>query len=417
MNCRTFGAGRREIDAAIRLIGRSPDLAHPGLQFRQEDHGEPASRRRCVLFLIPTLGAGGAERVFTTLIKHLDRRRFRVILAVVTLSNAVFFGDIPEDVELIDLGVSRVRYALGRIISLVWRRRPDVVFSTLGHLNLALAICRPLLPREVTFIARETHVISLDLSSRPFPAACKALISLYYRHFDIMVCQSRHMQRELIEMFGLRSEKTIVINNPVDIARIRRQAAEPVSYSPAPERAIKLVAAGRLVEVKGFDLLIEAIALLDTPAVQLVILGDGPLRDGLAALAEARGVAAQIHFAGHQSNPYAWFARADAFVLASRHEAFPNAVLEALACGTPVIATPAPGGVREILADVAECVVAGSISAGGLAEAIKTWIARGRARVPEAATERYAVERIATQYEAILGGASNTVKHGGLKSD
>ena len=376
------------------------DLARPGCQFGREDRGEPVSRQRCVLFLIHTLGAGGAQRVFTTLIKHLDRRRFRVILAVVTLGNAVFSGDIPEDVELIDLGVSRVRYALGRIISLVWRYRPDVVFSTPRHLNLALAICRPLLPREVSFIARETQVISL--SSGRFHTLWRTLFPLFYPKIKFVVCQSHHMQRELIEMFGFRSEKTVVINNPVDVSHIRRQAAEPISYPPTSAGAIKLVAAGRLVEVKGFDLLIEAIALLDTPAVQLVILGDGPLRDGLASLSEARGVAAQVHFVGFQSNPYAWFARADAFVLASRHEALPNVVLEALACGTPVIATPAPGGVREILADVAECVVAGSISAGGLAEAIKTWIARGRARVPEAATERYAVERIATQYEAVF---------------
>ena len=351
-----------------------------------------------MLFLIPTLGAGGAERVLVTLLNHLDRNRFHLVLAAVTLRDAVYSGEISEDVELVDLGASRVRFALGPIISLIWRRRPDVVFSTLGHLNLAIAIFRPLLPREANFVARETQVIS----SRRYQGFWRVMFRLFYRQFDMMVCQSRYMQRELVETFGLRRERTVVINNPVDVAHIRRQAAQPLSYPPMPAGAIKLVAAGRLVEVKGFDLLIEAIALLDTPAVQLVILGDGPLRNRLVALAEARGVAAQIHFVGFQSNPYAWLARADAFVLSSRHEALPNVVLEALACGTPVIATPAPGGVHEILAEVAGSVVAGSISAGGLAEAIKTWIAGERTRVPKAATERYAAERIARQYEEIL---------------
>ena len=76
---------------------------------------------------------------------------------------AVFLNDVPEDVEFIDLGCRRVRYALPKIVALIWKRRPDVVFSTLGHLNLALAMLRPLLPRHPRYIARETTVVSQAL--------------------------------------------------------------------------------------------------------------------------------------------------------------------------------------------------------------------------------------------------------------
>src|SRR5262252_8321176 len=95
---------------------------------------------RCrALFLIPTLTGGGAERVIVTIIRHLDRSRFAPILAVVTTRNAAFIDDVPPDVEFIDLRSARVRYVLPRLLKLIWKRRPDVVFSTLGHLNLALA--------------------------------------------------------------------------------------------------------------------------------------------------------------------------------------------------------------------------------------------------------------------------------------
>jgi glycosyltransferase involved in cell wall biosynthesis len=89
-------------------------------------------------------------------------------------------------------------------------------------------------------------------------------------------------------------------------------------------------------------------------------------------------------------------------VLSSHHEGFPNVVLEALACGTPVIATPAPGGLQEILGDVPECVVVPSVSATALADGIKTWLAGERKRIPQAATERYALKRIIAQYEEAI---------------
>ena len=113
------------------------------------------SRQR-VLFLIPTLRGGGAERVIVTLLKYLDHSKFRLTLAVVDTRNAVFLDDLPDDVEFIDLGCRRVRYVLPKIVPLIWRRKPNVVFSTLGHMNLALAIVHGLycLGRFVTSLVR-----------------------------------------------------------------------------------------------------------------------------------------------------------------------------------------------------------------------------------------------------------------------
>ena len=98
--------------------------------------------KRSVLFLIPTLNGGGAERVIVTLLKSIDRSRFRLTLGVVDMRKAAFRNDLPADVECIELGATRLRYALSRIVALIWKRRPDVVFSTLGHLNLVLSIIR-----------------------------------------------------------------------------------------------------------------------------------------------------------------------------------------------------------------------------------------------------------------------------------
>ena len=358
--------------------------------------------KRSVLFLIPTLNGGGAERVIVTLLKSIDRSRFRLTLGVVDMRKAAFRNDLPADVECIELGATRVRYALSRIVALIWKRRPDVVFSTLGHLNLVLSIIRPLLPGGVRYIARETGVVSKTLQTYSYSGVWKILYRWFYRRFDMLVCQSHFMQADLVERFGFPAKRSVIINNPVDVEQISKMATAPLDYSGFPAGGIRLVAAGRLSTEKGFDLLIEAMAVLGNPTLYLYILGEGSLLNELRQLAIARGVADNIEFVGFQSNPYAWLAQADAFVLSSRHEGFPNVVLEALACGTPVIATPALGGVREILDGVTGCVVAGEISAAALASAVSEWLDDPRSRIPALAVAPYRLKQIVRQYEAIL---------------
>jgi glycosyltransferase involved in cell wall biosynthesis len=358
--------------------------------------------QRNILFLIPSLRGGGAERVIVTLLKHLDRSRFRLAVGVVDLRKAVFRDEIPCDVEFIDLSATRVRYALPKIAALIWTRRPDVVFSTLGHLNLALAMIRPLLPNGVRYIARETSIVSLVLREYSVPSVWGAFYRWFYKRHDLLACQSRYMQDDLVERFGYPRERSVVINNPVDVDYIRRLAAAPLGQSEFRTGSIKVAAAGRMSGEKGFDLLIEAIATLADPQIHLVLLGEGPLLGDLKQLAAARGVADQVEFVGFQSNPYAWFARADAFVLSSRYEGFPNVVLEALACGTPVIATPAPGGTREILDGIPECVVASEVSAQSLTIAITSWLHGSRKRIDSDAVAPYTLNRIVGQYQQVL---------------
>jgi glycosyltransferase involved in cell wall biosynthesis len=363
---------------------------------------------RCrMLFLIPSLRGGGAERVIVTLLRHLDRSKFQLSLAVVDMREAVYEADVPEDVELISLGCSRVRYALPRITWLIWRRRPDVVFSTLGHLNLALSIIRPLLPDRVRYVARETVVVSEVLPSYR-PDLWRWVYRRFYRRFDKVICQSQDMRDDLVRNFELPPHKAVIIHNPVDVERIQRLAADRTqpglknsTVNDGGTPLIHLVAAGRLVWQKGFDLLIEALALYNNSQLHITILGEGPLRNDLERLAQEKGVAQQVRFAGFQKNPYPFFAQADAFVLASRFEGFPNVVLEALACGTPVIAMPAPGGIKEILEHLDGCMVAENVTAQGLARAI-SGMSYGK-RISAGAVESYAVGKIVSRYEQALG--------------
>jgi glycosyltransferase involved in cell wall biosynthesis len=365
-----------------------------------------SSRRQRVLFIIPTLTGGGAERVVVTLLQHLDRARIEPALAVVDTRHAAFRAEVPADVDFIDLGCTRVLHALPRLARLIWQRRPDSVLSTLGHLNLALAMLRPMLPDTTRYLARETTVLSQGLGEHTFPRGWAYGYRRYYRRFDRVICQSQAMRDDLVAHFRVSPGQTTVINNPLDLERITRTATEPLPPDapqvqrglPAPA-PVHLVTAGRLVLQKGFDLMIEAIAMAHNTRLHLTVLGDGPERARLEALTHARGLSSRVRFAGFQANPYAYFARADGFVLSSQYEGFPNVVLEALACGTPVIALPAPGGLREIVGPVKGCVLAAEMTAAALSTALDGW---SPVRIPPAAVTRYALAPIVARYASEL---------------
>ncbi len=367
------------------------------------------SPRTKILFLIPTLSGGGAERVIVNLLRHLDRSKFELALAVVDTRKAAYLKDLPDDIEFIDLQCSRVRYAFLKIIRLIWQRQPNIVFSTLGHLNLMLAMVKSFLPRNTRYICRETIVLSEHLNTFGNLRIWEWGFKTFYGRVDQIICQSKDMKDDLAVNFAMPPNKLVVINNPVDIERVRRLAVESVATGMLKNNAatktdknniINLVSVGRLVEHKGFDLLIDALALCANPRFNLTLLGEGPLLEDLQNQAKAHGIEKQVCFAGFQKNPYAFIAQADAFVLSSRYEGFPNVVLEALACGTPVIATPALGGINEILDGLDGCAIAKTLTAEGLAEALSNFVYGNR--LPSTAVEPYAMDRIVKQYEQQL---------------
>lgn len=364
-------------------------------------------RRLRLLVLIPTLNGGGAERVIVTLLRELDRSAFESTLAVVDLSDARYRQDVPADVELVDLGCRRVRSALRPIRDLICRRRPDVVLSTLLHLNLALALFRPLLPDEPRYIARESAIISEALRSSRWPRALRWLYRRVYHRFDVVICQSRYMYDDLVRHCGLPADRGVVINNPLDIERVRSLAGEAPPSAPwgdgsGPE-PLRLVAAGRLSHEKGFDILLDALALVRSRDVELAVLGEGPLKEQLQEQARRLGLQHRVRFLGFQRNPFEHFRRADVYVLSSRTEGFPNVVLESLACGTPVIALPGPGGTRELLEGQPGCVMVQSMDAQALARAIEGFSLQ---RVAHDAVDRYASGHIVRRFEQVLAGPS-----------
>ncbi|MGH6888722.1 MAG: glycosyltransferase [Rhizomicrobium sp.] len=363
------------------------------------DRGMVPATRVHVLLMIPTLAGGGAERVFVTLARLLDRRLFQVSLAVFDLTGEQFRGDVPADVNLIVLNSPKVRFGLAAAVKVIRKLSPDLVVSTLNHLNIALAVTRPLWPRHVRFIARPAIALSAELRLRAHPAVWRAMLRMSARWTDLFILQSREMEEDLLSVTRLGRNRTRVIANPLDTARVRELASRGARAGGRPDAGCKLVAAGRLDEQKGFDLLLDAVArLAKTTPLSLTILGEGPWRSVLQKQIERLGLRNAVSLPGHLVNPYAVFAQSDLFVLSSRYEGFPNVVIEALACGTPVAATPLPG-LAPLLDKIPGCRIARAISADALADAIAGALAEPRPKISDAALAAFDGCRSVQAYE------------------
>jgi glycosyltransferase involved in cell wall biosynthesis len=292
-----------------------------------------------VLLVLGALDGGGAERVALTLLHGCDPARVDVSVALLRADGA-FFAEADRARMLLPARAARgpagALLAPLAIAGMVARARPDVVMSFGMLVNLAtrLALGGRGRPR---WICREDSHPAAEIAALGLPAraALWAVITRLYRSADCLFTSSA----DAGAILGARR----VIPNPIDIAAIDAAAREPL----AAARPF-IAAAGRLTRQKGFDLLIEAFARSrGAEGLDLVILGEGPLREALEAQARALGVAERVRLLGFQANPWRWFARARLFVLSSRWEGFGNVVAEAMACGAPVVAADCDFGPRE----------------------------------------------------------------------
>lgn len=353
---------------------------------------------------MPSLRGGGAERVVSILLKSLDRRKFAIHLAL--LANKENVVPLHRDVVVYDFNTARVRYGVCKLLFLLRSLQPDYAFSTLGYLNLIIMLFYSVLPGKTKFIARESNIPSLHIDKSNHPSILNFLYPRLYPRFHKIVCQSRDMQQDLVENFGLQSEKIALINNPVDCDMVRSLAE---SFSVELEGAISLLAVGKLMRQKGFDMLLKAVAGMNDERIGLTIIGEGDERKSLEELASSLQIADRVSFLGYVANPYPFMRKADLLVLSSRYEGFPNVVLEANACGTPVVAFDCPGGLREIIQDGVNGWLVPPADVNALAETIIQAIATPiqSDMVSSFIRQKFGIERILPLYEALFANGDH----------
>ncbi|MBO1005301.1 glycosyltransferase [Pseudogracilibacillus auburnensis] len=355
-----------------------------------------------ILFIIPSLKGGGSERVISTLLKHFNRDHFVLHLGL-NSSQGTYVSELPPDIVIHHFDVLRVRSVWLPIIKLVWKIKPHVILSTLGHLNILLLSIKWLMPKRTKIIVRESNTVSEEIKHRGSPKMWQFLYRFLYKKANKIICQSNVMKQDLIDNFHIPSDKTAQIYNPVDVELIEKRSKESQSPFVTAENGVNIVAIGRLAEQKGLFSLIKSFSLFvkRKPDAKLWILGEGELEMELKSLVSNLQLSPSIHFVGFQQNPYVWLKHADLFVLSSKYEGLPNVLLEAIACECPVLVSEHPGGTKEIMMMTHQD--------HRYVQKVKfdrIFFERDMAVGKELIIENFAVEKIVAQYESIIDSFS-----------
>ncbi len=325
-----------------------------------------------VLFVLPSLSPGGAEKVTINILNHINKDKFTVNLLII--NNIGPFKDLIFDnnINIINLNKKHARTSYFKLVKIINTIKPDIVFSTLQHVNILLLIFKRLYKSKPKLIIREANTPSqfmgnLNLFKKKL---FLFLLKTQYKKADLIIAQCNEMRDDIISTYKLNNvDNVITIYNPIDVKFIKNKSTD---FNPFNHNYVNIVSIGRLTYQKGFDILLKSISIVRElyPNVFLTIVGDGELRNYLIRLSNDLNIQNSVNFVGFQNNPYPYIKYSDLYVLSSRWEGFPNTLLEAITLNKKVVSTNCKSGTFEILNDYENGIIVKTDDPVSLAEGI-----------------------------------------------
>jgi len=361
-----------------------------------------------LLFVLDCLKGGGAQRAVINIIKNLDRANFRINLALIKRTGE-FLNEVPEDVKIYDLGCKSARFAIIRLYKVIKEDDPDIILSTLTYINEITYLATRLLSKKIPLIMRSAIVESINSKIEPF--IVRILVKKAYCSANKVITLTDTMKRDLIKNYKIPARRIEIIPNMINFDHIRQKSYEDIQEDFITKKRGDiplLTTIGRLTEQKGIRFLIEGFAQYRRyHDARLLIMGRGELERDLIKLSTDLGIRDDIYFAGFKANPYKYLARSDLFILPSLWEGFPNVLIEAMACGIPVIATNSASGASEIIADSHDGILVPAADSDAIYQAIKTLLGnselrKGIAKMGYEKAKGFDAKLIIKRYEKII---------------
>jgi N-acetylgalactosamine-N,N'-diacetylbacillosaminyl-diphospho-undecaprenol 4-alpha-N-acetylgalactosaminyltransferase len=309
-----------------------------------------------LLIFINTLQSGGAERVVSLLLGHL-KDDFEIHLAL--YSNIIEY-EIPPEIKLLNLQEPLVQDKTIRFLKLPWISWKVYRYCKKNQINISVAfLYRPCYINALmksfwgykghVIMCERTHQTTMQQShSAIYRMFSKFMVMFSYKRADLVLANSYAMQTDLIENFKIKTPVR-VIYNPIDLHFIKTHVNEEPGYVFEKD-VFHFVNVGGFRKEKNHLLLIQAFFILKHLPCKLLIVGGGVMEEELKQKVHDLGLMEKISFCGFDQNPFKYVSRSGCFVLSSDVEGFPNVLIEALACGKPVISTDCSSGPRELLA-------------------------------------------------------------------
>ena len=359
---------------------------------------------------LPSFAGGGAERTFVRLANQYAASGIDTSMIVNNASGPLRVL-VSDDVRVVELGVERSREAVLKLARYLRRERPKTVLSALTSNNLCAIAAQIISGTDAAIVVSERNqVTSLLQHARPLRRnAIKLSIRHLYGHARGIIAVAGGVAADLSTVSRVPAQAIHVIHNPApEREEIEAARAAPTPHGWFDEDVPVIVAIGRLMPQKGYLTLLRALAKVrQTHPARLIILGEGPQHRELEAEAERLGTTEAVCFEGFRMNRLDYLVRASVYVLSSDTEGFPNALVEAVACGIPVVSTDCAGnGPREILAGTSDIQLVPVNEPEALAAAIvEQFTLPQTAEMLTALAERFTIAATAERYLDVLRGA------------
>jgi glycosyltransferase involved in cell wall biosynthesis len=357
--------------------------------------------------LFTTALDGGIGKNIVNHSNELLRRGYAVSV-LVHRRNPSYERQLGEGAEVVHLSTSHPVAGVPGVVRFLRRRLPQAMRITNVRLCVLALRARAIAGAPTRLVASLHNTYSVmyrDLGS--FKMARRiSRWKRYYPRLDGIVAVSEGVRRDFSALSGVPLERITKIYNPVVTPELRKLAQAPIEHPWLADRKCPvIVTVGHLVEQKNFSLLIDAFARLRArqPA-RLIIVGGGELIGPLRASAQATSYPEDIDLVGHRDNPFPFLEAADLFVLSSDFEGLPTVLIEALACGAPIVSTDCPSGPREILEEGRYGRIVPPGDTAALAQAMEQTLSGPPDRDHQReGAERFTVERSIDAYLDLFG--------------
>jgi glycosyltransferase involved in cell wall biosynthesis len=309
--------------------------------------------KKRITFFLDALHGGGAEKAVVNMLKGLSQRDEYDLDLVLAKLEGPYLDRVPKQVRIVNLGTGRVITALFPLISYLRQNRPWALIGNMGHVNVIAAVAKELSRVQTKLVLVEQNTLSANQSNLARAKLVPPLMKRLYPRADIVAGVSAGVARDLEKSLNFGAWTVRVLHNPIVDTDLFANAKEPIEHPWFGENTPPVfLAVGRLNPQKDFPNLLQAFALVRKEReARLIILGEGELRPQLEAMTASLGIADDVSLPGFIKNPYAYMSRASCFVLSSQEEGLPTVLIEAMACGCPIVSTDCPSGPDEILAD------------------------------------------------------------------
>ena len=360
---------------------------------------------RTIALFLPSLAGGGAERVFVDLANEFAARGLCIDL-VLASAEGPYLADVASAVRIVDFKAARILRALLPLVRYLRAVRPAAMLSGLDHANVVAILARRLAGSGTRCVI-SMRSVPTEVYRRADSGGSRLLLQLMkiaYPFSDAIIANSHAVAVDLSRLLRISVDELHVIHNPLNLARIESESRAPLAHDWFSEGAPPVVlGVGSLAPLKDFETLIRAFAIVrQSRACRLVILGEGPDRKRLEAVGRSIGVANHVLMPGFVPNPFAWMRRARVFVSSSVTEGFPNAMLQALALGLPIVSTDSAGGSAELLENGRWGTLVPVGRPGAMAAAIGDCLDAGPNPAARGHAAEFSHERVANRFLEVL---------------